>query len=580
MANYYVSTTGNNANAGTTTAGAWATIARAGTAGSVVTVGDVVNVLPGTWVLSGFVTTKANITYFSTVQYGAILDGRGSGIAAAATLWSNHGNGVVIDGFDLSTHGRHGVYNDADDVEIRNCYIHDILAQGSPGGSGGAGIDTTGARTDVHHNKIVRVDAANATPNHMHGIYLAFTSATVTNNIILNVSSCGINNWHGATNSTIINNTILNCKNGILIGQGDAGATIGHKHAFVANNISCFNTQFGIHGTSFAGTGSNIYKNNCVFSNPTNYVLTSTDVNTGGITVDPKHVNYLSNGNGNYQLSSTSLCIGAGISTGSASLGNVVFPTTDFAYGLRPQGAAYDIGAYEFGAAADTTAPILTSATGTTTGQTTADLFVRTDEGNGTVYYWASTNAVEIDVSIIANGTGYVVSGASGLLWHVTGLAANTTYFGHFVHDDSSGNRSNVLHSTSFTTLAGADTTAPVLSLPTASSSDPNIADMTVTTDEANGTLYCWVTQNATETAANIIATTSDTGLVTTTGIQSVTVDLLFPNTNYYGHFVHVDAANNQSNVVHTTVFQTEPAPAGVNRPGIGGNLRRRFHIR
>lgn len=577
MANYYVSTTGNNANAGTSTAGAWATIARAGSAGSVVTNGDVVNVLPGTWVLSGFATAKANITYRSTVRWGAVLDGRGSSTTAAATLWNNTGNGVTIDGFDASTHGRIGLYSSAQNCVIMNCYVHDVLCNGTVGGSGGAGLlcDQTG--WTVHHNLVVRIDQARVTgPSHVHGIYTAGANHNIYNNVVGANASVGITQWHASDQSDIYNNTVFNNgTTGIVIGSGDAGTLPqGSTDNRVYNNIVVNN---GVQGISEQGLGgSNTYRNNLVFGNGglAMDIRHASSIQSGTISADPKFVTANANGTGDYHLSSNSPCIAA------ANSGLV--PVDDFDSVSRPQGGTYDIGAYEFvsGGAVDTTPPTLTLPNGSATGQTTAKIGVTTDDATGTMYYWATTNTTETAAAIAANGGTFNPTSASGKIWNITGLSSNTTYYAHFIHDDAVGNRSSVANSTGFTTLAGSDTTAPVLSLPTAASSDPNIADMTVTTNEANGTLYCWVTQNATETAANIIATTSDTGLVTTTGVQSVTVDLLFPNTNYYGHFVHVDAANNQSNVVHTTVFQTEPAPAGVNRPGIGGNLRRRFHIR
>ena len=57
---------------------------------------------------------------------------------------------------------------------------------------------------------------------------------------------------------------------------------------------------------------------------------------TGNISADPKFVDAA---NGDYHLQSTSSCIDAGIATDA--------PGTDYEGTVRPQGAAYDIGAYE-----------------------------------------------------------------------------------------------------------------------------------------------------------------------------------------------------------------------------------------
>ena len=59
----------------------------------------------------------------------------------------------------------------------------------------------------------------------------------------------------------------------------------------------------------------------------------------------------------------------------------------------------------------DTTAPILLdTATGTATGQTTASGTVHTDEGNGVLYYYTSTNSTETAATIIASGSSQAVS--------------------------------------------------------------------------------------------------------------------------------------------------------------------------
>lgn len=101
------------------------------------------------------------------------------------------------------------------------------------------------------------------------------------------------------------------------------------------------------------------------------------------------------------------------------------------------------------------------------------------------------------------------------------------------------------------------DVTAPVLSSPTGVKTGATTADGSVSTDEANGTLYHWVTTNATETAANI-KLNGDSQAVSTTGVQNVSVTGLTPDTVYYAHFVHDDAASNESNVVTSAAFATD----------------------
>lgn len=113
--------------------------------------------------------------------------------------------------------------------------------------------------------------------------------------------------------------------------------------------------------------------------------------------------------------------------------------------------------------AADTTAPTLTSPAATATGSTTASGSVSTDEGNGTLYYLASTNATETATTVKA-GSSQAVSATGTQSVSFTGLTASTTYYAHYLHRDAAGNDSAVASSASFTTAAPAgDETAPTL---------------------------------------------------------------------------------------------------------------------
>ena len=102
-------------------------------------------------------------------------------------------------------------------------------------------------------------------------------------------------------------------------------------------------------------------------------------------------------------------------------------------------------------AAPDATAPVLSNATGISTGQTTATGTVDTDEGNGTLYFLATVNVSESAATIKTGGSQSVTTtGTQNVSF--TGLTASTDYYAHYVHDDSSTNESNVVSSASFTT--------------------------------------------------------------------------------------------------------------------------------
>lgn len=214
------------------------------------------------------------------------------------------------------------------------------------------------------------------------------------------------------------------------------------------------------------------------------------------------------------------------------------------------------------GAAApsDTSAPTLSSPTGASTGTTTATGSVTTNEANGTLYFLATANATETVATVKASGATQAISSTGSKAVSVTGLSPNTTYYLHFVHRDAAGNDSTRVSSTSFTTAAPGDTIAPTLSNPTGTQTGQTTADGSVSTNEANGTLYRYISTNAVESAATVKAANL-TSAVTATGTQAVSATGLTANTTYYWHFVHRDAAGNDSVVSNSTSFTTAAAP-------------------
>lgn len=104
----------------------------------------------------------------------------------------------------------------------------------------------------------------------------------------------------------------------------------------------------------------------------------------------------------------------------------------------------------------------------------------------------------------------------------------------------------------------GGDTTAPTLTSPTASATGATTASGSVSTNEANGTLYYLASANASESVATVKAGSSQA--VTATGVQNVTVTGLTASTSYYLHFVHTDAAANDSAVETSAQFTTSAA--------------------
>lgn len=103
-------------------------------------------------------------------------------------------------------------------------------------------------------------------------------------------------------------------------------------------------------------------------------------------------------------------------------------------------------------AAPDVTAPVLSSPTATNVGSYAASGSATTDEANGVLHYVASTNASETAGTIQAGTNNIPVTTTGAQAVSISGLADNTLYYLHFVHEDNAGNLSNVVSSSSFTT--------------------------------------------------------------------------------------------------------------------------------
>lgn len=122
-----------------------------------------------------------------------------------------------------------------------------------------------------------------------------------------------------------------------------------------------------------------------------------------------------------------------------------------------------------------------------------------------------------------------------------------------------------------FALLATAsDTTPPSLTSPTASATGATTASGSVSTTEGNGTLYYLASANASESTATVKAGSSQA--VSASGVQNVTVTGLTASTSYYLHFVHRDAAGNDSTVATSAQFTTS-AGADTTNPTLTGSV-------
>jgi hypothetical protein len=252
--------------------------------------------------------------------------------------------------------------------------------------------------------------------------------------------------------------------------------------------------------------------------------------------------------------------------------------------GVGDSGTSAPVYSNELGpvlAAGDTDPPTLIGVTVTPNSSTTVTVTFTTDENNGNAYWVVTTTPTDPSASNVKQGlnsagaagqaTGvHGVTASGGQTFQVTTLQASSTYYIHLMQEDEAGNQSTVLSSAAFTTLAPADTTPPTLSSAAGAATGVTTGVGSVTTDEPNGRIY-WVASTASNepTAAQVKAGLMHTGAaarddgsiaVASAGVKTASASGLAAASTYYFHFMHEDAAGNQSTVASTTSFTTSAA--------------------
>jgi hypothetical protein len=341
----YVATTGSDTNSGTQSA-PFRTITKAG---AVALPNTTVHVAPGTYnenvVTNTSGTASGYITYLSDTKWGAKVV---AGSASHSSAFKVLGNYTKVIGFDITGGGAVGLDFQRSYGEAHRNTIHDIPAPGNDG-FGGAGIAFSeyGYTNGIADSNIVArigtyvASLGSSGNNKVQGLYASIPNVTFSNNIVYGANAFAINTGHFSINCIMVNNTLFGNGNpsldsgGVVITATDSGAqSAGHV---VRNNIIFDNQGVGIHEEGSQGT--NVYSNNLVYQNNTNFGVINGHSNTNNVVANPQFVNYIRTGGGDYHLQSTSPAINTGISTNA--------PTKDLDGIARPQGAAFDIGAYE-----------------------------------------------------------------------------------------------------------------------------------------------------------------------------------------------------------------------------------------
>lgn len=408
---YYVSaSTGADANAGTQAA-PWKTLQKAG---NVAGPGDTVNILPGTYVgfsprNSG--TANAPVTFLA--QAGVVVNAAGPANSNGDGIWVRDVDYVVIDGFECTGTPRAGIAvqgepdANATGVVIRHCFCHhnsrwgiftgfarDLLLEDNETSYSaiehGIYVSNSGDRPTVrrnhaHHNNAsgiqLNADAAEMgdDPNDPQGdgiiedalveaniihdngaaggasINLATVrSSVIRNNLIYDNQSTGIAAWDdgdgnefGSRDNRIVGNTIVqpsSARFAISLKDGSTGNEI------FGNILLHLGARGSIEAdpSSQVGLQSDYNIVNNRFSDDDNFLTLaqwralSADFDPHSIVASAAAV-FVNAAADDYHLSPTSPARDAGTP--------LIDLPTDLAGVTRPQGAKFDIGAYELVAA-------------------------------------------------------------------------------------------------------------------------------------------------------------------------------------------------------------------------------------
>lgn len=320
----FVSPSGDDAHDGLSEETAVRTLGRAAT---LATPGTDIYVYPGTYAAENLIkhgTSTDRIRWISVEKWGATVP--------SGTWWSSHYTDVI----DFECTGGiavDGLVVDGNFSRLIGAHVHHITADGSLP-AGGSGILLGGSVNYLQHhieaiNCVVHdiVDSAVTWSSHVHPIYVNVPDCTVRNCLIYDSAGLGIHYWHASKRAIVINNTVVNCNEGILLGQGDSGAdspTPTHTGAVIVNNILAFNHAKGIDEQSSAH--ENTFICNTLFGNGDNTLIPNgLGSESGTLFSDPQFVD---RSNENFHIPDSSP---------SANSGAIVAQTSayDFDWGLR-----------------------------------------------------------------------------------------------------------------------------------------------------------------------------------------------------------------------------------------------------
>src|SRR6185503_12482099 len=271
-ADYYVSTQGNDANAGTA-AQPFRTITRAYDLASA---GSTITVLPGVYTdyqsgwglhLNKNGTASSPITLRSQVRGGAVIDGQNLSDRNQGIYLDGSYN--IIDGFQIRGGPKGGITIWGNYNQILN---NDLHHNGNPASSSTLGQDGIysgeNTRNTVYKANYIH-DNGRTGSNLDHALYLRGDNELVINNVLIRNAAYGLHiaGYATVSNMKAYNNVIAhNGKSGIILWMAVSGVDI-------KNNIIYQNGKYGIDSYDAHGSGV-VIDRNLVFGNSLgNYAL-------------------------------------------------------------------------------------------------------------------------------------------------------------------------------------------------------------------------------------------------------------------------------------------------------------------
>ena len=376
-ATYYVDRLlpGSDNNAGATEAAPFLTIAKCVTLA--INPGDTCLVKNGTypepWRMthSGAAGSPITISNYPGHSPRIVMSGRtvttNQILLAAPTYYMTPIGWIVLQGFEISNGYAAVNITSGHDIIIRLMVIHDMYM----GAFGGNGKNLVIDRNSMYHNG--RFAECGITPslcNQDQQIYLSGTSITITNNLIYDGLSYGIqvagypfdparapdSSYSGASNWLISNNTIAYQQNRGAIVLWNAGG--GCSNTRIENNIFYYNGQSAYCTSQRCGSGIDILTSSRTNTINHNMFYSTAPSSTIFINGGTNWVDYTAYGNStatnpnmvnapstvplspDFSLQKSSPAIDKGLTESPI--------TVDFAGTTRPQESGFDIGAYEF----------------------------------------------------------------------------------------------------------------------------------------------------------------------------------------------------------------------------------------